>query len=256
MRLPKFLATFLLILVLASGVFAQSTPAVKYPTSSQYWVGVTGGDSFNNTNLGIEVGLEKPFSKRFAISLTERFLPLETKRALGTGDANIVRGTTYVWLTPKFGFAANAELSSYSISQVNKATIYVFGGPVWRHTIFGAPARLELDYVGQVDNHYINQFLVNHNLQTGGIEPGQMQGARFALNLRAGCFSNFCVNINEEYSLGRVLTQGNPICDGTIGNGSQAGIASCPRGSGISGSVAASVRFVFPRPRGHENDLF
>jgi len=251
----RILAFVLLTFGLSCSAAAQSLP-YKNQTSVRYLVGATGGDSFNNTNLGVTVGVEVPFLKRFEIDLKDNFLPLETKRALGTGDANIVRSSGYVWLTNKFGFVGNAELSSYSISQVNKASIYIFGGPVIRHTFFGVPARYELDYVGQIDNHIINQFLINHNLQTGGIETAHMKGVRFAITMRAGCFSNFCIRIDEEYSLGHGLAQGDPLCDGTIGNGSQVGLSPCPRKGGLIGSVSASVRFEFPRHKGREYDLF
>jgi hypothetical protein len=217
--------------------------ALTLPLHAQhrYLVGGSVGDSFNNTNAGVAATLEVPFTRHYEFDLTDIFSPLESKRVYGNGNANILRGSSIVWITNGFGLTANAELSSYKVTQISKSTVYVFGGPVWRSAIWGFPTRIELHYLREMDNGIIS-----------GVETQHLQGGQIKVSIRMGCFSKTCIRVTEEYALGHVLTQGNPVCDGSYGPV----VPSCARIGKIGGSVEAMIQFEFPRRKDTEDLAF
>ena len=207
--------------------------------------GITGGDAFDNLSLGGSLGIEVPVLHRFEFDLRDKFSPYERHTALGTGKANLMSGSGIVWLTKSFGLTATTESSSYSVTQVSKSAVYIYAGPIYRTMWWEFPVRIEGDYIRQASNGLYN-----------GIETSQLQGGALSADVRLGCAGQGCFRLKEQIIVGHVLTQGNPLCDGTLGNGSQVGFSPCPRSSALSGGVSATISWEFPRHKATENNPF
>jgi hypothetical protein len=209
--------------------------------------GVSGGDSFDNYNFGVQAGLEVPFAKHFELDLKDTFSPIESHVALGSGRANVASVGGIVWLTKSWGLSGQVEDSSYNVTKVTKDADYAFGGLVYRTILGGAPTRLTFDYVRQFNN----------GISPSGLESSHLQGASIGFSMRFGCVGAVCIRNSENFVFGRVLTQSNPVCDGTFGiTGGNGPNGTCPRGSALGGGVTGSIMFEFPRRRGKENDVF
>lgn len=200
-------------------------------------VGVGGGSLYSNTTISVVSGVEIPIH-RFEIDARNEFSPYENHTGLGTGTAELLRGTGILWAR-SVGLAGNYEYNEYTTS-IHKGMRKVFAGVILRKSLDGVPSRFEFDYVRQVQNHLV-----------GGTESAYLQGGRFAMTTRMGCTGSVCSRLAWEMQGGRVFLQGNPICDGTF-----SGPVTCARQSAISGGVKASFVIEFPRNRGHEDDAF
>jgi hypothetical protein len=210
-------------------------------------VGLGGAEAFDNSSLGVTASLEVPFAKRFELNLKDTFSPLESKVALGGGRANTARVSAIVWLTNSFGVTGAAEDSNYNVTKVTKDANYWFSGVVFRKVVGGLPARFSIQYIRQFNN----------GITPSGLESSHLQGGDLGYTMRFGCLGAVCVRTSEDIVFGRVLTQGNPICDGTYGvTGGNGPNGSCPRGTALGGGFTASITAEFPRHRGHEYDAF
>lgn len=222
-----------LTLLLAAPLYAQS----------RILIGATGSDSFNNESFGPNVELEVPFAKRYELDLRDTFSPIQTHIGLGNGRSNIARAGGIVWLNRAIGLTSNFEQSRYSAPGISKTGYDVFAGSIFRFVGWEVPVRFELDYVREVLNKM-------HN----GDEPSRLQAFNAELTVRLGCAGPFCFRARESISVGRVLTQGNPQCDGE-GMRNPALLA-CPRKAASGGGFTAGFMIEWPRPKGKESDVF
>lgn len=84
-----------------------------------------------------------------------------------------------------------------------------------------------------------------------GIETSQLHGGYISFDIRVGCAKNFCVRIQDQLSVGRVLEQGDPNCDGTYGP-----VTCGNRTAAFSGGGTIGIVLEFPRHKDTENNLF
>lgn len=237
--------------ILAVVLFAMAMIVVpqiqaQVDTNVRYLVGSSGGDSFDNEEFGVTAGIEAPFLRHYEFDLADTFYPIESHVALGRGMANVVRGGGHAWIAKHFGFNGAAEYSNYDVTHVSKGGYDALVGPSFRFYGWGdAPVRIDLFYVRELNNGITN-----------GVETSHLQGVAVRASVRLGCTGAVCFRVTDEFAVGHVLEQGNPVCDGTYGNGSQVGFLPCPRTGTVGGSFTASVTLEFPRQRSHESDLF
>lgn len=229
--------------IIAAALFVLMCLAPTAKSQTRVLVGASGGESFGNGSIGVMGAVEVPITKHFEFDLKDVFSPVESHVALGHGTANIVGGGGIVWATKNMGFAGSAEYSTYNVTQVSKGGLYVYGGPVWRVRVLDFPGRFEVDYLREL-----------HNGITNGVETSHMQGVAVSLDLRLGCAGAVCFRMKEQFAIGRVLTQGNPVCDGT--DGPIAAVLSCPRRGATGGSMMVTFGVEFPRRKATENDTF
>ena len=207
---------------------------------TRYLVGVSGTYAFDNRSLGVTGGIEIPV-KRVEIDLADTFSPFETHVSLGGGRSNLASAGGLIWLTKGFGLTGKAETSSYDVTQVSKHADYGFGGIIFRTVAIGSPIRVLVQYIRQFNN----------GISPTGLETSHLSGADINLTVRMGCSGPICFRVTDDNYFGRVLTQGDPYCDGSIGP------QTCgPRGSALGGGFTIGVLLEFPRPRGHENEAF
>lgn len=210
-------------------------------------VGVAGAQEFDNSSVGVIAGFEIPFAKHYELDLKDTFSPFESHVALGGGRANLASVGGQIWLTSAWGITGRVEDSSYNVTKIAKDGDYAFGGVIYRGIVGGLPARFSLSYIREFNN----------GISPTGLETPQLQGGDFGFTVRLGCFGAVCIRNTADFVFGRVLTQGNPVCDGTYGvTGGNGPGGSCPRSAALGGGVNASVVFEFPRKRGHESDVF
>ena len=209
-------------------------------------VGVAGAQAYDNSSVGVTASLEVPFLKRYELDLKDTFSPIESHVALGGGRANVTYAGGHIWLTNNWGLVGGAEDSMYDVTHVSKDADYAFGGLAWRGILGGAPTRFSFEYVRQFNN----------GIASTGVETSHLQGGDIGFTMRFGCIGVFCVRNSEDFTFGRVLTQGNPQCDGTFGITGGPNGGSCPRTGAFGGGVTASIALEFPRRRGREHDIF
>lgn len=219
---------FLLVML----VFALFVPQVHAQTS--VLVGVSGMNAFNNLSAGVTAGLNVPFLHRYELDLYDTYSPYETHIGQGQGHANITAAGGLVWITKNWGVSGKVEDTGYSVTQVSKTALMVLGGVTTRQYFLGFPTRFNLGYAQQVNNGIIN-----------GVETSQMHAVYLGMDVRTYCSDRMCVRLQEQFELGRVLEQGNPVCDGTLGP--VPAVLSCPRTSAIGAGVSLNVLFEFHR---------
>jgi hypothetical protein len=227
----QFLATVVLTLVLGLSAHAQT----------RVLVGAGGSYAWDNQSAGVSTALEVPFLKHFELDLKDDFSPFETHVALGGGYANLASVGGHIWLTKSFGLNGKVERSNYVVTKVSKVADYAFGGITYRTLALGTPSRFSLDYIRQFNN----------GVTPSGLETSHMQGVAFTIENRLGCAGPFCFRLENQNSFGRVLEQGNPACDGSLGPDT-CGKRQAAFGGGFSGGIYIE----FPRHRDTENDTF
>lgn len=200
------------------------------------------GTAGPNMALGSVVSLEVPSLHRYEIDLKDTFYPLEWHVGLGTGLANVARTGGIAWITSRVGIDGSWERSSYGVTDVSKTAYYTFGGIVFRFIGAGHPVRLRFDYIRQIAN----------GISPDGVETNHVQGVESGLDVRK-CTKSVCFRLTDEFEFTHILNQGNPVCDGTWGNGLQAGIAPCHRSGSIAANANMSLAVEFPRRRSTEN---
>lgn len=230
--------------ILASLVLAVTLFAVNTSAQTKVLLGVTGAQEFDNSSVGVTAAIEVPFLKHYELDLHDTFSPFESHVALGGGRANLASAGGFIWLTKSIGLIGKVEDSSYNVTKITKDGDYVFGGLAYRGIVGGLPARFTFSYVREFNN----------GITPTGLESPQLQGGDVGFTVRFGCVGSVCIRTSEDFVVGRVLTQGNPLCDGFYAL--PTGWSPCPRTSAIGGGVQASVLLEFPRRRGHEGDVF
>lgn len=241
-------ATFVLcmLVVYAPAGRAQellSSPP-EYDERARVLVGSVGGSSFGNYFFGLNAAVEIPFAHRYELDLLDTFSPIESHIAIGSGWANQVSAGGLFWLTKRFGLNGSAEYSNYSVTTVSKGGDYAFLGVTWRKKIsWGVPARFSLDYIREFKN----------GISANGTESAHLQGVDFGFAARIGCSRSFCRRLVFDYQIGYVLTQSNPVCDGTYGITGGPNGGPCYRTGAWSGGATASFVLEFPGNRGYED---
>lgn len=201
-------------------------------------MGGFGTGAWNNYQAGMFGSVDVPIGKHFEIGMMDGYSFKEIKPGVGKGTANIARVTGTAWLTPKIGVSVLGEQSGYTLGTLSKGAIYVAGGPVFRTHLLDFPSRVTIGYLAQLDNGIV-----------GGIETSYMRAALITVQTRLGCTRYMCFHLTHEFSMGSVKAQGNPVCDGTFGNGAQAKppMDACPRPRTVGGGFAMRFGVVFGR---------
>lgn len=197
-------------------------------------VGVSGMNEFSNMSVGVTAGLSTSFLRRYEVTLMDSYSPYENHIGQGLGHANVASVGGLTWLTEHWGVSGKIEDSGYNVTKVSKSAIMVLGGITTRQYFLDVPTRFTFGYAQQINNGITN-----------GIETSQLHGVYLAVDGRPYCNNAFCIRLQEQFALGRVLQQGNPICDGTFGAVSP--VLSCPRTASIGGGVSLNVLLDFHR---------
>lgn len=263
--------TLLAILLLSAPAFAQS----------RLLVGVTGGSELNNITIGPSMAAEVPFgpemlnriripdgkydlgdegfiectpnAKCYTFASMHRFeldpsfqIGHELKLGYGSGWESNAKAGGIVWIKENFGMTSSVQYSEYIVTTASKTAAYLSIGPVWRIRAFQSPMRFSLGYVHQIRN----------GVSRNGTESSRLEGAKFRIDSRMGCTGAACWRLTGEFVVAHGRSQGNPVCDGTFGDGGQAGLAPCPRAGYVSGGATVGVAIEWPRRRGREGELF
>jgi hypothetical protein len=221
-------------------------PSSQYDEKARVLVGTVGGSSFGNYFFGLKAGVEVPFAHRYELDLQDTFSPIESHIALGSGWANQVSAGGHFWLTKGFGLNGRAEYSNYSVTTASKGGDYAFIGVTWRKVAWGIPARFYFDYIREFKN----------GISANGTESAHLQGGDFTMAFRMGCSRSVCTRMVASYQAGHVLTQSNPICDGTYGKTGGPNGGPCYRTGAWSGGATGSFVVEFPRHHGYEDVAF
>jgi hypothetical protein len=207
-------------------------------------VGPSGGLVYDNAFFGVTTGLEVPVGHRFEADLYDTAAG-EKHTALGGGWTNSLETQGIVWTTEHLGLNAGVQQSRYSVTGTAKSEYFVNGGLVIRNNSW-VPTRFTLDYVREVAN----------GLMPNGDETNRLQGGIFTWDSILDCGRHYCIRFQTTVQAGRVLSEGNPRCDGTLGNTGGPNGGPCPRQAQMGGGASASVLFQFPRHAEQENELF
>lgn len=191
--------------------------------------GGSGGVVLNNATVCVKTGVEVPFS-RYEVNVLNDFCPYENHKGLGYGKSDILSSTGIVWLKNNFGATFGAENSSYSVTSVSKSGTLLKGGLIKKLYIGDLPSRVSIGYIQQIRNGVVN-----------GVESSHLKGGYVTIDSRLTCNTRACLRTVFDFDIGHTLAQGNPICDGTYGNGSQVGFLPCPRRSAIGGGFQFSI---------------
>ena len=219
--------------------------AIPAKAQTRVLVGTGGGSSFGNLFMGVSGALEVPVKSRFELDLGDIFSPLEQHIDLGVGWANAASAGGIVWITKAVGLGGGTTYSNYHVS-INKASEYGFGGLTYRKVVQGMPIRFTFNYVRQLNN----------GISSNGTETDHLQAGEFGLDMRVRCAGLVCFRLNFDYEVGRVLTQGNPVCDGTYGVTGGPNGGPCPRTGASSGTFTAGFFTEFPRRKNTEHEAF
>lgn len=226
------------LLVVAALLISALTAKAQTP---QVYVGGTGGYSFSNSFVGPVVGFELPV-KRFELSGQESFDPIEYHALLGTGHAEQTSLRTDLWLTNHWGVNSQYSVGSYH-TQISKASQYVFTGIAWQGIADGQPSKFTFSYFQQINN----------GVSANGTETDHVKGGSIEFLTRMGCSGPLCYRFFGQFLFGHVLTQGNPVCDGTLGVTGGPNGGPCPRQGTMSGGASIGFAVEFPRHRGYED---
>jgi hypothetical protein len=219
----------------------DQSPIVSAPSGGiRILAGAEGGSSFGNLFAGVRVGVEWPVTRRLEIDIRDTFSPLEEHIALGRGWANQVEGGGIIWITRSIGGNGYVEHSSYHVS-INKSAEYASAGITLRKSFQTLPIRFGFDYLREFNN----------GIDATGTESAHLQAGRYNMDMRVACHLNFCIRVAFDFKVGHVLTQSNPVCDGSFG-----GPITCRRTGATSGAFTGSVSVEFPRRQAIENFTF
>ena len=152
-----------------------------------------------------------------------------------------------MWLSQSWGLTGSAADSMYDVTLVTKDADYASGGLVYRGFIGGLPSRVFLKYIQQFNN----------GITPSGLESSHLMGVDLGVTTRYGCAGPTCYRLSFDFDAGRVLTQSNPVCDGTYGvTGGNGPNGTCPRQPAFGGGFTASFVMEFPRHKATENEAF
>jgi len=201
---------------------------------SRLLVGPNGGYVLDNAFLGGALSVEVPI-QRFEVDLNGRG-SFEHHSGLGNGWSEENQVKTLAWITSRFGLDGTADRDAYGVPHITKSLSFVQAGAVWRGHLDERPVRLTVNYVREYKNR----------IDRSGTETPKLQGGQIVFDARVGCTKSYCVRLKEEFTVGHVLTQGNPVCDGTFGLTGGPNNGPCPRQGAWSGGSEVTVFLELP----------
>lgn len=166
-------------------------------------LGPLGGGLYGNYFAGVRGGLETNY--RVAPYAYGEFDPYNEHVKLGSGYSYNVEVGSALWLSNRWGLNGNVEQSAYSDS-IYKTGYFAKGGVALKTSDPWGRTRWFLNYIQQFNN----------GIDRTGTETAHLRGGQVIYDSDMGCAKHFCNRIYLDVQAGRVLTQGNPICDGTF----------------------------------------
>ena len=183
------------------------------------------GYKFPHTAFGL--GFEVPV-KKVEVDLNATFSP-DRKYITNDGRVFSSHDIGILWLH-NVGLSGGATWSELHTSQFSKNTINPTAGMVFRFRVSNfSPMRLYVDWLFPTGTY---------NPQTK-IESNRLTGPEIYLEAQAWSHAR----IGTKFGVYHGLSQGNPLCDGTIGYGGNYNIAPCPRSSFTQGIAVLYLRF-------------
>lgn len=234
-----------LIAVAVLALLSFAVP-VKSQTNTRVLVGVQTGLTSFDSDFGVTIGIEQPLAKRFEIDASGQYSPVYSHTGLGRGSRYQTEAGGITWLSNTVGVYGDVAISGYTVPGLTKSSDVFKIGPVFRTSFFGLP--------GRIRTGYLQQF--NDGINSNGIETSHEKGGTFSYEVRFPCAGPVCFRAQEGFSILRVLTQSNPICDGTFGITGGPNGGPCYRKPGYGGTFSFSFVVEFPRPRGNWYDNF
>lgn len=224
----SFLANWPLRLFLLSCLFFSASHSMVAQTTTDVIVGPVGGGLYDNYFAGVRGGIET--NSKVAPYVYGEIDPYSSHTKLGSGYAYSVEAGSVVWLNKSIGLNGNAERSAY-VNTISKAGYYAKGGLAIKHPNPWGKDRLFFNYVQQFNN----------GVDKHGTETAKLKGGQFIFDADMGCAKHFCNRIYLNVEAGRVLTQGNPVCDGT----DNPKCVTCKRTPAVSGGAELGWIFQF-----------
>jgi hypothetical protein len=206
-------------------------PPIPKPTRFQGFLdtqfGSMSGLGYKFPHLAVGTGLRYDDS-RIGFEASADYSP-DHKEGFNSGYVVTGGGFGNLWLTRNFGLTAGAAASRLQTPAYQKQATIPQAGLAFRFTGAGFPMRLYTNWI----------FPTGSYSPATGIEPNRLRGPEaywetqmysyLAVGLRFGIFKGY--------------NQGNSLCDGVLGNGSQIGISPCPRGTFTQGITVLYFRF-------------
>lgn len=222
-------------------VLVASSVGAPLKAQTRILIGADGGSSFGNLYLSSCAAVEAPI-RRMELDAKDCFSPLEQHISLGSGWANRASSEGIVWASNRIGFTGGASYSNYHVN-ISKSAWYANGGLVFRSVVSQIPMRFTFEYIRQLHD----------GISKDGTESAHLQAGRFNMDMRMKCAGKACYRLAFDFEVGRVLTQSNPICDGTYGTTGGPGGGPCPRTAASAGAFSASIMAEFPRRKSTEH---
>lgn len=215
---------------------------IKQKEVTRILIGPAGGTGLGNDSFGVETSIEAPVSKHIELDATNVFSPIFTHPGTGKGGfTDQVTTGGIVWFKEKFGLYGGSEYSYYKTSELYKGANYLRVGPVFKAFFWGAPLRINLEYIRQFRN----------GIDAAGIETNRINGVSASINVRLTCTGAVCWRVKESLTVAHGYNQGNPNCDGTFGP------QICgPRTAWTNGAWAGSLLIEFPHRKDAELNEF
>jgi hypothetical protein len=204
-------------------------------TTPRVLIGGMGGSSFGNYFIGLTTAAEVPAGRHLEFDVKNTFSPLENHIGFGRGWAENLNGGGIVWLNESIGLDGAASYSRYNTT-ITKAGQYAFAGVVLRREIGDVPARFYFNYIREFNNG-----IFPNNIH--GTESTRLQGGEFKMETRLQCnqSGNRCLRMTTDFQVGHVLTQSNPVCDGTFGKTGGPNGGPCYRTGQIAGAFTIGL---------------
>jgi len=220
---------FLLILVVTATSRGQTFPAGH--SSSTRWlidtqIGTASGLGYRLPYIDFGFGVERPIGSRFEVQWRVAWSPTP-KEATGDGKSLLLRATAIYW-TRRLGFTANVRNSWLWTSQFDKHDVRYAPGVVTRFHWLDSGQRLYVDYLIPTGGYN----------QKNGIESSRLTGPEITWEAQISDY----VRVTAHYGIYHYLTQGNPLCDGSL-----PGPVTCPRTGGWTGTATTGLRVTWPK---------
>jgi len=194
------------------------------PTYGQVKLAV-GAQGQIGPNLSLGPSVEISAAIKRITFLSRDTLSLENHIALGNGWANESISTGTLWVASKLGLTSGYENTRYQVTLAKKHADYVLGGVTVK---VGSDTQLTFAYQQEF-----------HNGVRNGLETSHFRGGVFEVDTTLGCSNHGCLHFGLVNELGRILEQGNPACDGSLGP------VTCARNTAVSGNVQLRLMYSF-----------
>jgi hypothetical protein len=222
----------LAILLCASSAAAQAVPAarVSNPIRLLSDVQIGGEPGYKLPYIQLGGSVEIPIGNRFEAQFNSTWSPT-AKQGTSSGYGFQVQTTEIGWVTQRFGLTGNVRHNWLRTDAYHKQSWEYSAGVVFRA---GDEHRIYLDYLLPYGDRGFNP--------KTGIEDSHTQGPEIQWEVRMANHWRWIVRGGVYH----VLTQGNQLCDGTLGPV----VASCKRGGAISAAATVGFRYEWPGREG------